>query len=291
MYAMGVSRKTQVQVDRLNNRLKLWKISQIADLASNNPESLSELDDYLTLCKLASQNTSYFKKFRSCKSYRAILENVDGVAGEELVNAITNLGRTAEEFSHLWHPEIGRPYTYHVSNLGRISPTELRYSKILCELDLFFGSLNDFSISEIGVGFGGQGGQIMQSNSVREYEFIDLKEPLELVNRYLTTIQAAGKKVFTQPQDVQERERDLVISNYAYSELNQELQEFYLNKVLSKSKRGFVIYNHITPTEYKTMSAKEFAKRIPGSEVFEEKPLSHPGNVLVVWGHKSQEIE
>lgn len=285
---MGVSRNIQTQLDRLSNRLKLWKMSQVSDLASSHPESLSELDDYLTLCRVASQNTEFFKKFRSCKSYRAILENVDGVAGEELVNVIKLLGRQAEEFSHLWHPEIGNPYTYHISNLGRVSPTELRYSKVLCELDLFFGPLDDFTISEIGVGFGGQGGQIMQSNSVEEYEFIDLEEPLHLVNRYLSTINAQGKRVFTQPKNVQDYRRDLVISNYAYSELRQELQEFYFEKVISRSTRGFIIYNQITPSHYKTMSAIEFAHRIKGSEICEEKPLSHPGNVLIVWGHNRQ---
>lgn len=285
---MGAIRKSQNQVDRIINRLKLWKISDVNVLASDSPESLSELDDYLTLCKLASQETKYFRKFRSCKSYRAILENVDGRAGEELLKVISDLGYSVEDFKHLWHPEIGRPYKYHVSNMGAISPTELRYSKILCELDKFFGALDNFIISEIGVGFGGQGGQIMQTNCVKEYEFIDLEEPLQLVSRYLSTINVTTQRTFTQPKDVQDRKRDLVISNYAYSELNQELQDFYFEKVISRSRRGFIIYNHITPSSYNTMSATEFAGRIKGSEILEEKPLSHPGNVLIVWGHKRQ---
>lgn len=287
---MKMNRTIQMQMDRLLNRLKLWKLSETRGLASPSPESLSELDDYLTLCKLAAREDKYFKKFRSCESYRAILENVDGDAGEKLVKVIGDLGRSVADFSKLWHPEIGKPYKYHVANLGAVSPTEIRYSKVICELELFFGPLDGFSIAEIGVGFGGQGGQILETYPVDGYEFIDLEEPLQLVKRYLEKINAPGKKIFTNPLSVQGIKRDLVISNYAYSELNRELQELYLDKVISNSARGYVIYNHITPSHYKTMSAEEFSSRIKGSEILEEKPLSHPGNVLIVWGHESRAV-
>jgi hypothetical protein len=36
-----------------------------------------------------------------------------------------------------------------------------------------------------------------------------------------------------------------------------------------------------------SMTAKELISRVPGSEIFEEIPLTFPGNVLVVWGHNS----
>jgi putative sugar O-methyltransferase len=282
---MKLSKELIIVIDRLRNRKRLWNLPNALSLASNNPESLSELDDYLTICKLASQDDKFFKKFRSCSSYRAILENVDGKSGLELVNAFERLGKDVSEFRHLWHGEIGAPYKYHVKRAGYVSPTELRYSKIILELETLFGSLDSYSISEIGVGFGGQGGQILASSNVRSYEFIDLVEPLGLVKRYLKEIQQLDKAVFTTPNNLQKGRRDLVISNYAFSELNRELQESYFEKVISQSTRGFVIYNHITPPNYKTMTAAEFASRIPTSEIFSETPLSYPGNVLVTWGH------
>ncbi|CAM8620017.1 hypothetical protein [Candidatus Planktophila dulcis] len=274
-----------ILVDRLRNRNRLWDLPNALSLASNNPESLSELDDYLTICKLASQDDKFFKKFRSCSSYRAILENVDGKSGLELVNAFDRLGKDVSQFEYLWHGEIGAPYRYHVKRVGYVSPTELRYSKIIVELETLFGSLDSYSISEIGVGFGGQGGQILARSNVKSYEFIDLVEPLGLVKRYLKEIQQLDKAVFTTPSDLQKGRRDLVISNYAFSELNRELQESYFEKVVSQSTGGFVIYNHITPPSYKTMTATEFASRIPNSEIFSETPLSYPGNVVVTWGH------
>ena len=277
-----------ILIDRLRNRLKLWNLSHIDRLASTAPESLSELDDYLTICKLASQDEEYFKKFRSCSSYRAILENVDGKSGLQLVRSIQKYGVSIEKFAKLWHTDVGRPYKYHIKGAGYVAPTELRYSKIIVELELLFGRLDGFSISEIGVGFGGQGGQILDTFDILEYEFIDLPEPLKLVNKYLQTIGHSDRVRFTPPEELNKHRRDLVISNYAFSELNRELQELYFESIIRESARGFVIYNHITPESYKTMSAEAFAARISGSQIFAENPLSHPGNVLIVWGHKGK---
>jgi putative sugar O-methyltransferase len=286
--AVKINGKLRAVADRALNRIKLWDLEVSDRLASKNPKSLSELDDYLTLCVLASENDEYFKKFRSCRSYRAILENVDGAAAEKLLSVIQSYGKSGEDFRNLWHSEIGKPYTYHVAGLGRISPTELRYSKIICELENLFGELNGFRVTEIGVGFGGQGAQILNTFNLAEYEFIDLAEPLQLVKRYLKEIKASGKVQLTAPDSVMDKKRDLVISNYAYSELKIEVQEEYFEKVISCSDRGFVIYNHITPKSYRTLTADEFAARIQGAEIFAERPLSHPGNVLVVWGHKNR---
>lgn len=285
---MGLSHNLRMLLDRIRNRRKLWDLDIPNVLASKNPQSLSELDDYLTLCTLAAADNDYFNKFRSCSSYRAILENVDGLAGEKLLSVIESYGKSAEEFRHLWHSEIGKPYTYHISDLGEISPTELRYSKIVCELEILFSSLDGLKVTEIGVGFGGQGGQILHTFDVAEYEFVDLSQPLRLVERYLSEIKAPGNVRLTSPDGISNEKRDLVISNYAYSELTLELQEEYFEKIISRSEKGFVIYNHITPGEYRTMTAKEFAARIEGAEMFTERPLSHPGNALVVWGHKNR---
>jgi len=285
---MRVFEKLRMLPDRIVNRRRLWDLPLQSSKRSGKPQSLSELDDYLTLCELAATHDEYFKKFRSCRSYRAILENVDGLAGEKLRMAIHSYGRSIEEFRHLWHSNIGNPYTFRVRGVGKISPTELRYSKILCELEALFGSLDDFKVTEIGVGFGGQGGQILNSFKVSEYEFVDLVEPLQLVKRYLREIEAPGVVRMTSPDQLLDDKRDLVISNYAYSELTRELQEQYFEKVINQSARGFVIYNHITPDEFHTMTAKEFAARIQGAEVIPENPISHRGNVLVVWGHRTE---
>jgi putative sugar O-methyltransferase len=285
---LPISLPFQRNFDRLRNRRKLWHLAAADAIVTDMPKSLSEIDDYLTLCNLAANDDKYFEKFRSCSSYRAILENVDGKSGDQICDAFEKYGFQVQSFSHLWHSEIGDPYKYHFPKIGLVSPTELRYTKIILELELLFGKLNSFVISEIGVGFGGQGGQILNTYQVSSYEFIDLPQPLALVKRYLQEINSSERAVFTESGKARSNQRDLVISNYAFSELNSDLQQYYFEKVISRSDRGYVIYNHITPDGYGTMSAKEFADRIPGAEIFAESPLSHPGNVLVAWGHSNK---
>ena len=84
---------------------------------------------------------------------------------------------------------------------------------------------------------------------------------------------------------------DLVISNYAFSELKREVQEDYFANVVQKSKRGYFTYNDISPKEYVALSAEEFAGRIEGAEIFKELPTTAPKNVLVVWGHNREFAE
>lgn len=80
---------------------------------------------------------------------------------------------------------------------------------------------------------------------------------------------------------------DLVISNYAYSELNIEVQESYFRKVILKSKRGYVIFNSLGHESFNSESAIVFAAKIRDSTMLKEFPLTHKNNVLVVWGHSN----
>jgi hypothetical protein len=81
-------------------------------------------------------------------------------------------------------------------------------------------------------------------------------------------------------------ESDLVISNYAFSELRRPIQEAYLRKVLQPAKRGYITFNQIAPGNFQSYSAAELLQIIPGSKVFEERPLTHPNNCVIVWGHE-----
>jgi hypothetical protein len=77
---------------------------------------------------------------------------------------------------------------------------------------------------------------------------------------------------------------DLVISNYAFTELRREIQEVYLNKIILSSAAGYITYNDINPTDFRSFSRDELLIKIPGSRVIEELPLTHPKNCIIVWG-------
>ena len=121
---------------------------------------------------------------------------------------------------------------------------------------------------------------------IKKYELFDLEPALGLANRY---IQDARLNLLlgnhTAPTKLPNKS-DLLISNYAFSELVRNLQDQYLTDIIQNSPRGYVIYNHISPPEFRSLTAKEFASKIPGAEIFREIPTTHSENVLVVWGHR-----
>jgi len=85
--------------------------------------------------------------------------------------------------------------------------------------------------------------------------------------------------------ELEKRDYDLVISNYAFSESKKELQDVYLEKVILGSKRGYITYNEITRLELNSYEKDELVKIIPHSKIIEENPLTHPKNCIIIWGN------
>ena len=84
--------------------------------------------------------------------------------------------------------------------------------------------------------------------------------------------------------ELDKRNYDLVISNFAFSELPRAIQNVYLKKVISKAPKGYITYNEITPKEYQSYKANELVDIIHGSKILKEEPLTHPKNCVIVWG-------
>lgn len=148
-----------------------------------------------------------------------------------------------------------------------------------------FGSLDGFNIAEIGVGYGGQCVTLGKLFDMNNYELFDLEPALGLANKYIQNTRL-NISIGNHAAPIKLPNKcDLLISNYAFSELVRNLQDDYFTKIIQSSMRGYVIYNHISPPEFRSLTAKEFASKIPGAEIFREIPITHPENVLVVWGH------
>ena len=77
---------------------------------------------------------------------------------------------------------------------------------------------------------------------------------------------------------------DFVMSNYAFTELPRTVQDIYLNKIILNSKRGYITYNEVTPTEFGSYKSDELVEMIPGSKILQEEPLTHPKNCIIMWG-------
>ena len=269
-------------LNSVENRLKTWNIPHQAGSRGNS--SLSDEQSYLTICETAFSDQKVFNRFRSCSEYKAILEHVSSSLGKEYLSILKTRGIGELKIKSLLDGEIGTPSHFWYRGIGMASPTELRYLKIASDLQEIFGDLDDFKIAEVGIGFGGQCATISRSSAVKSYDLVDLEEVLSLASLYLTKSKILTKINLCRDLLPSTPEYDLFISNYALSELKVEYQEHYIEKFIKRSKRGYVIYNHITPKDFKTLTAEEFSERIPNSIIVNEKPITHPGNKLIIWG-------
>ena len=122
----------------------------------------------------------------------------------------------------------------------------------------------------------------------------DLVPVLELVRKYLSSFGnnqvKLNKVIFEDLRELPDKNWDLVISNYAFSELPKSLQLDYVEKVLTRSKRGFLIMNsgksNISGFSKGKLTLKELEDLLPGVEILEEVPNTGPDNYVLVWGHK-----
>lgn len=269
----------------LRKRRQIWSIGTTnMNSMSEDRTSISDVPSYLQICEQAINNPVYLKNFKRCYEYRLVLEHVTRKQGEEYLDYIIGNDLLLANLVTSSKYEIGNPITYPYKQLGEVSPTQIRYSKILGDLISFFGPLDDKEVLEIGVGNGGQAAQVLNFFDVKTYTLVDLPKVLELTKLVQSKLPDYQKLIFASSESSLARYSDLFISNYAFSELHKEIQDKYFELYIRNSKSGYMIYNHIHENQDISYTAIEIAERIPGSFILKEMPLTYPKNVLLVWG-------
>jgi putative sugar O-methyltransferase len=184
---------------------------------------------------------------------------------------------------------VGNPVTWDYEILGNISATLIRYMNVLQDLNDNFGLVSDLSIVEIGGGYGGQCSMIKDFYEVKSYDIVDISQAINLIKKYLERMNHVDVGFISAEQIVtSEKKFDLLISNYAISELNKDTQDLYLEKLIKNSRMGYVTYNALKSNESrdKPYSDKEF-KEILKSFNFDVK--SYNENVkkseceVIIW--------
>ena len=247
--------------------------------------SLSDNQKYPQFCLDASNHLGVFNRFRREKVYTKILEHVSQEQGQAYLEIIKDEPELYENLSSFKANDAhGGPICFEYPGVGKISPTTLRYVKVLCDLKQYFGTLDGFSISEIGVGYGGQCRVINAHYKPTAYKLIDLQPALALTQRYLDNYILESTLSYQTMNELSTETSELFISNYAFSELIRPLQEVYFDRVIAGAKRGYITHNTITPEEFNSFTAEELVERIPGARIEQERPLSFEGNCVIVWG-------
>ncbi|HUX57070.1 MAG TPA: putative sugar O-methyltransferase [Bacteroidales bacterium] len=235
---------------------------------------------YLNVCRKAVVNEDVFKNFKRHQDYTPILEHVSFLQGLEY---LTEIGR---DFPYLLryinkfatNDHVGNPRTYHTKEIEiEISPTTLRYIKVLADLMNIFGRLDTMKIVEIGVGYGGQCKIINDIVEWQSYTLVDLPDVLVLAEKYLHAFGITNIKTTLDEQ------YDLCISNYAFTEIDRSYQNIYAEKIIKKSLRGYITCNFLGQRSDGAMSKDEIHALNPGGKFIPEKPLTGENNVIYTW--------
>jgi len=251
---------------------------------------MSTLSDYIKVCKDALGNDLVFTNFKNSFNYTKVLEHVHAGFGAEYLERIVK--DSPELLEHLpkfiTNDSIGNPKQYYYKEIDmKISPTTLRYIKVLGDLQNIFGSLNGKDIIEIGGGYGGQCKIIYDVCTPKSYTIVDLPDVLALTRKYLKKF-GIKNVILKTAEDQFEDTYDICISNYAFTEVNKEYRDLYAKKVISHSSKGYITCNFIKvegfPGDQVTRSE---IKKLQKTGVFiPEVPITGIGNIIYIWNNE-----
>lgn len=209
-----------------------------------------------------------FDNFKQHPMFTCILEHVNYKQGLQYIEHIKTLSTKCNiECANLqWNKYIendilGNPKKYNYSeqltffkhlNTYDISPTTLRYICFgLQILDVIINTnKQNISIIEVGGGYGGQCKILydicLQFNiNIQKYTIIDLEHVSKLQQKYLTKLNVNNIVTLSNTEciDMLDNEYDLFISNYALGEFKTDVQDFYIDNILSKCNKSFITWN------------------------------------------------
>jgi len=218
-------------------------------------------NNYFAVCQEAAINNGVFSSFRSNPRYNQILEHVSQEMGARYFDIIQ------KESPHLcWFykfitsESIGQP-TVHRYGSFNISPTTLRYIKVLSDLVKIYPSLDGLHIAEIGGGYGGQCKIIHDVFTPASYTIFDDPKVIPLQERFLEKAKVNGCShiYFNKPRE----NFDLVVSNYCLDELSGDLQNYYKEVVLNKCCVFYITaikeLSHLLEKPYEKLCQKHIA--------------------------------
>ena len=206
---------------------------------SENLVYSSEVINFLEKPKL-------FNNFKRNSYYTKVVETVTEKDGLEYLKLLESrnddfLKRGLETV--LISDLIGNPLKYFYEGYSiPLSPTTLRYLTVASDINMLFGR-KFYKVAEIGAGYGGQTLINDQILDIFSAKLFDLPEVNSLIEKYLNYFLLRGSYQTTFINKEVPSNYDLVISNYAFSELPKDLQTVYIDKVLKKSKRGYLTMN------------------------------------------------
>jgi len=253
--------------------------------------SISDVAMWRDFASKASSDSEVFEHFRRYEILRRIVETNDYFQGRQYLSNIFSLADQDETI----YPKtlsdlvsefdsVGSPLCYKYKTLGLASPLALRYLDTALEIKRLFNLKSVDLVVEIGPGFGGLALMNSRLMKVKDYWLIDLPEVVDLCSRFLDEFRT--DTTFRDGLGLTSKQSyfDLVISNYAFSEIKRDMQVELAELVLSRSRKGYLVWNNLGETYMGGVTLKEFLSWVPNPRVLSERPLTANGNQIIVWG-------
>jgi putative sugar O-methyltransferase len=240
--------------------------------------------DYLNVCNMAVSDEKIFAKFRRMHAYMKILEHVSYQHALEYIDQMTqSVGRgrmQADLFKWKKNDLIGGAVLTDFDGLGSISTSTLRYVKIAYTLESLFKDIESKNICEIGCGYGGQIRLLNALFGCHQFTVVDQEPALLLAQKWLQYYGLFPAHYNSDQIKEINLTPDIVISNYAFSELSEDEQMVYYNNILRHAKAGYMIYN-VTPG---AMEIKAMQMLLKNSIIIPEGLSGSRSNILI-WGN------
>lgn len=212
---------------------------------------------YEEVCQQAVTDENMFNIFKSNNVYNEILEHVSYDLGMQYYQKILNCNINDTFFHKFMENDlIGGTNKFYYGK-KHVSPTTLRYIYTAYDINNKI-NVENLDIVEIGGGYGGQCKIMHDMQSFfgrffKSYTIIDLSSVVKLQSKYLNRL---GYNVnFIEYDNLTEMKYDLCISNYGFGELDRNIQDNYVDKVLKNCNNFYIIYN--TPSVHEFLLSND----------------------------------
>lgn len=203
---------------------------------------------YLAACHRAATDDEAFANFKRDRALLEVWEHVTDEIAKRYLYVIKGLDFHCDYRPAMNNDRFGNPQTMELQGGYCIAPTTCRYLWTYYMLKRLFGPLTGMRIGEIGGGYGGLATVIGAYEKPHWHYIYDLPEVCELQRKYLRANNLADHAWTCDWIDclVENHNHDLLISTFALSELTDEQQAEYADKVIRHAPRGFLVCNEST---------------------------------------------
>ena len=257
-------------LERPKDKFKQWDVNRTI------------VNHYSDIVDDAINHDSTFQDFKSEPKYSSIVGMCDDFQAriwlERVEKELPQVIEKLDTFKK--NDAIGNPPLWHSGKYGMISPDTLHRLNTLCDIEKYFGGLNNKNAAEIGVGYGGLCFALSSFYDIKSYELVDLDNVVALSKKYLS---ALGVEV----NSCETEDFDLVISEFCIAELDNKGISDYFQRYIQKSKAIYLMMNP-APLKWPKKRLDDFHDLLSEDfviEIHEEFPKMVDSNYLIV-GYK-----